>query len=134
MKRVGGADQRSRALAYAFNQVPQPVRPGPLRLGLLEALPAAGAVLPDFVAVRVPIVPEQIDRAVGAVKFDTRPTVLLDVEAGGDDRQAAALARMFVENSAAFADAVPDSVRAAGPRVRDIEAAPELKVAGPGEG
>src|SRR5436309_14794136 len=65
VKRVGGADQRPRALAYAFNQVPQPVRPGPIGSGLLEALPTAGAVLPDFVAVRVPIIPEQIDRAVG---------------------------------------------------------------------
>ncbi|HYX11565.1 MAG TPA: hypothetical protein VE817_06275, partial [Candidatus Acidoferrum sp.] len=50
------------------------------------------------------------------------------------DRQAAALARMFVENFSAFADGVPESVRAAGPRVRGLDEAPELKVAGPGEG
>jgi phosphoenolpyruvate carboxykinase (ATP) len=49
------------------------------------------------------------------------------------DRQAAALARMFVENFAAFADGVPEPVRAAGPRV-DGDAATELPVAGPGEG
>jgi phosphoenolpyruvate carboxykinase (ATP) len=54
--------------------------------------------------------------------------------ADGDayDRQAAALATMFVENFAAYADGVPESVRAAGPRVRAD--APHLKVAGPGEG
>jgi phosphoenolpyruvate carboxykinase (ATP) len=50
------------------------------------------------------------------------------------DRQAAALARMFVENFAAYADGVPESVRAAGPIVSDDDAGPELKVAGPGEG
>jgi len=50
------------------------------------------------------------------------------------DRQAAALARMFVENFAAYADGVPESVRAAGPIVSDDESGPELKVGGPGEG
>jgi phosphoenolpyruvate carboxykinase (ATP) len=49
------------------------------------------------------------------------------------DRQAAALARMFVENFATYADGVPESVREAGPRVSPLDG-PELKVAGPGEG
>ena len=49
------------------------------------------------------------------------------------DHQAAALARMFVENFAAYADGVPESVRQAGPRVVDDDG-PDLKVAGPGEG
>jgi phosphoenolpyruvate carboxykinase (ATP) len=49
------------------------------------------------------------------------------------DRQAAALARMFVENFADYADGVPESVRNAGPRV-PMDGAPELKVAEPGEG
>jgi phosphoenolpyruvate carboxykinase (ATP) len=49
------------------------------------------------------------------------------------DRQANALATMFVENFQAFADGVPESVRAAGP-VAAGEGGPELKVAGPGEG
>jgi hypothetical protein len=40
---------------------------------------------------------------------------------------------MFVENFAAYADAVSPSVRAAGPRVDDEDAA-ELPTAGPGEG
>jgi hypothetical protein len=40
---------------------------------------------------------------------------------------------MFAENFAAYADGVSPSVRAAGPRVDDDEA-PELPVAGPGEG
>ena len=48
------------------------------------------------------------------------------------DRQAAALATMFAENFAAYADAVDASVRAAGPRVR--AKADHLKKAGPGEG
>jgi phosphoenolpyruvate carboxykinase (ATP) len=50
------------------------------------------------------------------------------------DRQARALAHMFVENFAAYADGVSPSVRAAGPRIDDDDAAPELPVAGPGEG
>jgi phosphoenolpyruvate carboxykinase (ATP) len=49
------------------------------------------------------------------------------------DRQARALAHMFAENFAAYADGVSDAVRSAGPRVVD-EDGPELKVAGPGEG
>jgi hypothetical protein len=40
---------------------------------------------------------------------------------------------MFAENFTAYADGVPESVRAAGPRVVD-DGAPELRVAGPGEG
>jgi phosphoenolpyruvate carboxykinase (ATP) len=50
------------------------------------------------------------------------------------DRQAAALARMFVENFAAYADGVPEAVRRAGPTLDLDDAAPDLKVAGPGEG
>ena len=49
------------------------------------------------------------------------------------DRQANALARMFVDNFAAYADGVSESVRSAGPLVVD-GGGPELKVAGPGEG
>jgi phosphoenolpyruvate carboxykinase (ATP) len=54
--------------------------------------------------------------------------------ADGDayDRQAAALARMFVENFAAYADGVTDAVREAGPRV--VGEAARLQEAGPGEG
>jgi phosphoenolpyruvate carboxykinase (ATP) len=48
------------------------------------------------------------------------------------DRQAGALARMFVENFAAYADGVSDAVRAAGPRVDGD--GPRLERAGPGEG
>jgi hypothetical protein len=40
---------------------------------------------------------------------------------------------MFAENFATYADGVPASVRAAGPRVVDA-AAPDLPVAAPGEG
>jgi phosphoenolpyruvate carboxykinase (ATP) len=55
--------------------------------------------------------------------------------ADGDDydRQANALARMFVDNFAAYADGVSEAVRAAGPIVADA-VGPELKVAAPGEG
>jgi phosphoenolpyruvate carboxykinase (ATP) len=49
------------------------------------------------------------------------------------DRQARALAHMFAENFAAYADGVSESVRAAGPRVVD-DGAPNLPMAGPGEG
>jgi phosphoenolpyruvate carboxykinase (ATP) len=49
------------------------------------------------------------------------------------DRQARALAHMFAENFATYADGVSPSVRKAGPRVVDSDA-PELPVAGPGEG
>src|SRR4051812_4142596 len=49
------------------------------------------------------------------------------------DREAAALARMFAENFRAYGDGVPESVRAAGPKVVE-GAGPEIKVTGPGEG
>ncbi len=54
--------------------------------------------------------------------------------ADGDayDRQAASLARMFADNFAAYADGVPESVRAAGPKVTADAA--RLEQAGPGEG
>jgi phosphoenolpyruvate carboxykinase (ATP) len=48
------------------------------------------------------------------------------------DRGAAALARMFAENFTAYADRVPEGVRAAGPKV-SADAA-RLEEAGPGEG
>jgi phosphoenolpyruvate carboxykinase (ATP) len=48
------------------------------------------------------------------------------------DRQAAALARMFAENFTAYADRVPEEVRAAGPKVSAD--ATRLEEAGPGEG
>ena len=50
------------------------------------------------------------------------------------DHQANALAGMFVENFRAYADGVPEAVRAAGPRHTPASGEPELKVAGPGEG
>jgi phosphoenolpyruvate carboxykinase (ATP) len=49
------------------------------------------------------------------------------------DREAAALARMFAENFAAYADGVSESVRRAGPKVIDDDGI-ELPVSGPGEG
>jgi phosphoenolpyruvate carboxykinase (ATP) len=54
--------------------------------------------------------------------------------ADGDayDRQASALARMFVENFAVYADGVSAGVRAAGPRL--VDDAPRLVEAEPGEG
>jgi phosphoenolpyruvate carboxykinase (ATP) len=48
------------------------------------------------------------------------------------DRQAGALARMFVENFAAYAEGVSDAVRAAGPQIDGD--GPRLQQAGPGEG
>jgi len=48
------------------------------------------------------------------------------------DRQAGALARMFVENFAAYADGVSEAVRAAGPQIAGD--GPRLQQAGPGEG
>jgi len=50
------------------------------------------------------------------------------------DREAAALARMFADNFAAYADGVSEAVRRAGPLVVDVAGEPDLKVAGPGEG
>ena len=54
-------------------------------------------------------------------------------DAAAYDLQAAKLARMFADNFAAYADGVPDSVRAAGPTVSD-DGGPGLGLAGPGEG
>ncbi|HEY7589533.1 MAG TPA: phosphoenolpyruvate carboxykinase (ATP) [Candidatus Limnocylindrales bacterium] len=51
------------------------------------------------------------------------------------DRQARALARMFADNFAAYADGVPESVREAGPRVGDNAGESQtIEQAGPGEG
>ncbi|GAC1666286.1 MAG: phosphoenolpyruvate carboxykinase [Candidatus Limnocylindrales bacterium] len=56
--------------------------------------------------------------------------------ADGDayDRQAAALARMFVENFSTYADGVTEAVRRAGPIVVDVGGELDVKVSGPGEG
>jgi phosphoenolpyruvate carboxykinase (ATP) len=85
-------------------------------------------------------VPTQVDPVFGvAVPSscpDVPPEVLRPRDTWADgqayDRQAAALATMFAENFAAYADGVPESVQAAGPRLSAD--APQLKVAGPGEG
>jgi phosphoenolpyruvate carboxykinase (ATP) len=54
-------------------------------------------------------------------------------DAAAYDRQAQKLARMFVENFAAYAERVPASVGAAGPSVA-ADVGPPLELAGPGEG
>src|SRR5437879_2086339 len=80
-------DGRARALLDAFDEVTQAVRPGPFRLGLLETLPAAGVILPDFVAVGVPIIPQHLEGAFGPIKFQPGTAILLDREAGRHDRE-----------------------------------------------
>src|SRR4051794_265100 len=87
-------------------------------------------------------VPTEIDPVFGVEVPRTCPDVPSEVlqpratwsDGAAYDREAAALARMFADNFAAYANGVPESVRAAGPRVPANIDAPELKVAGPGEG
>jgi phosphoenolpyruvate carboxykinase (ATP) len=49
------------------------------------------------------------------------------------DAQAEKLAAMFADNFRAYADGVPPSVRAAGPKVYEVDG-PRIPLAGPGEG
>ncbi len=85
-------------------------------------------------------VPTELDPTFGVVVPLSCPDVPADVlqprstwtDGDAYDRQAAALARMFVENFAAYTDGVSEAVRAAGPVPGDD--APRLDEAGPGEG
>src|SRR5437016_3879936 len=61
VERMFGCDQRLRLAVNALHQMSKPVSPRPFRMGLLEALPAAGAVLPELVAVGVPIITQHLD-------------------------------------------------------------------------
>src|ERR1051325_2075255 len=71
---------RSFAGVKAFDDMTKPVRPWPVRGGLFENLPTTGGVLPNFVAVGIPIVGGHLDRAAAAVNFDGRIPVLLHRE------------------------------------------------------
>jgi phosphoenolpyruvate carboxykinase (ATP) len=91
--------------------------------------------LDDVPTVTDPIFGVEIPTACPDVPADVLQPRSTWADGAAYDHQAAALARMFVENFAAFADGVPDSVRAAGPAVTGDEAGePDIKVAGPGEG
>ena len=81
-------DSRRRAGAQTLEQLTQSVCPAPVGSNFLEEFPAAGRVLPEFVAVRVPIVSEHLDGAGAAVNLQCGRTVLLKSEAGGDDAEA----------------------------------------------
>ena len=72
VERMFGRDQRRRLAVNALYQMSKPLSPRPIRMGLLEALPATGAVLPDLVAVGVPIITQHVDGAVCSVKFQPR--------------------------------------------------------------
>jgi phosphoenolpyruvate carboxykinase (ATP) len=85
-------------------------------------------------------VPTTIDPVFGVAVPTACPDVPAEVfqpratwaDGAAYDRQAAALARMFRDNFAAYEDGVPEAVRAAGPRLSGD--APRLAEAGPGEG
>lgn len=69
----------------SLDEVAEAVGPGPVGVGFLEGAPAAGGVLPPFVAVGVPVIAEHLEGALGAVDLEGRGAVLLDGEAGRDD-------------------------------------------------
>src|SRR5205807_8575825 len=52
--------------------------------------PATGAILPDLVAVGVPIITQQVDGAFCSIKFQPWTAILLDGEAGRYDGEATA--------------------------------------------
>ena len=60
MAGVLGSDPGRFLSAHAGDQVPEPVGPGPVRMRFFKELPASGRVLPQLVAVRIPIVPRRL--------------------------------------------------------------------------
>src|SRR3990172_3366442 len=60
--------------------MPQPVRPKPGRIGLVEDKPRADIVEPQLVAVGVPIIPHQLDRPFRSIELEPGSTVALDRE------------------------------------------------------
>lgn len=76
---------RGDALDQAFDGFAQAVGPGPIGGGFLEELPGADGVVPELVAVGVPVVAEHLEGSVGAIDFEGGRPVLLEGEAGGDD-------------------------------------------------
>src|SRR5262245_41506688 len=57
---VFGRDNRFRALLNRLDQVAQAVSPGPVRVGLGEDLPRADAVLPQLIALGIPVISEHL--------------------------------------------------------------------------
>src|SRR6266851_3481518 len=82
--RVFGAYERARALPNALDEMAQSVGPMPVGVGLFEELPRAHGVLPQLVAVRVPIIAEHLNGAGRAIDLERGISMLLNGEAAGD--------------------------------------------------
>lgn len=83
---VVGRDSERFAVLNTIDQVAQAISPWPVGPGFLEELPAAGAVLPEFIAVGIPIVAVQIERAFRSEQFQAGSAILLDGKAGEHGR------------------------------------------------
>jgi phosphoenolpyruvate carboxykinase (ATP) len=94
---------------------------------------ALSGALDDVPTVTDPIFRVEVPTTCPGVPADVLQPRSTWADGADYDRQANALARMFVDNFAAYADGVSEAVRTAGPVVAD-EGGPTVKVAGPGEG
>ena len=80
---------RGTLLPDRLYELAQPVRPEPGRVDGLVQLPAARRVLPELEADGVPVVAEQVGRALVAVQLERRAAVVLDRVARDDRRERA---------------------------------------------
>jgi hypothetical protein len=81
-----GRDDRPRIALNAFDHVAQPIGPGPVWVGLAIELPGPDLVLPQLVALGIPVVAQHLDRSGAAIDLDRRAAILLHRKAGRDDR------------------------------------------------
>src|ERR1041385_3431325 len=84
MEGVLHPDERFRSRLDTLDQVSQPVGPGPVRMRFFKQLPTASAVLPQLETVRIPIIAQKVDCALGSEQFEAGPAVLLESEPGCD--------------------------------------------------
>ena len=85
---VRAAGERRAVLAQAGHELAQAVAPQPRRIERVVRLPEGRAVAPQLVAGRIPVVAEQVGRALGAVDLERGPAVALDRLARDDARRA----------------------------------------------
>ena len=83
--------ERRALLPHGEHGLAEPVRPEPGRVDRLVLLPAARVVAPDLEAARVPVVAEQVRRALCPVELEPGPAVALDRLARDDRREGAVL-------------------------------------------
>ena len=72
------------AILDTLDQMAQAVGPGPVRVGLAVDFPGAHLILPEFVAIGIPIIAHHLNRATAAVDFHRGRAILLNRKTGGD--------------------------------------------------